>query len=114
MGRELATGLRRRSRNSGSIEVATRRRRDARRYTAQPRRKLGAGARTGARRSQPAPISLLHARELRYRDFLTVALMVDRARPVPDNWIYIHDPDREGRPRAEFPLVVAGDGARPG
>jgi len=40
----------------------------------------------------PAPISLLHARALRYRDFLTVALMVDKPDLFPDNWIYIHDP----------------------
>ncbi len=30
---------------------------------------------------------------LRYRDFLVVALMVDRPRLFPDNWIYIHSPD---------------------
>ena len=29
---------------------------------------------------------------LRYRDFLTVALMVKKADLFPDNWIYIHDP----------------------
>jgi protoporphyrinogen oxidase len=40
----------------------------------------------------PAPISLLHARALRYRDFLTVALMVRKPDLFPDNWIYIHDP----------------------
>jgi protoporphyrinogen oxidase len=40
----------------------------------------------------PKPISLLHARELRYRDFLTVALMVDKPDVFADNWIYIHDP----------------------
>jgi protoporphyrinogen oxidase len=40
----------------------------------------------------PKPISLLHARALRYRDFLTVALMVDKADVFADNWIYIHDP----------------------
>jgi protoporphyrinogen oxidase len=40
----------------------------------------------------PRPISLLHARALRYRDFLTVALMVDKPDLFPDNWIYIHDP----------------------
>jgi protoporphyrinogen oxidase len=39
----------------------------------------------------PLPISLLHARELRYRDFLTVALMVKRQDLFPDNWIYVHD-----------------------
>jgi protoporphyrinogen oxidase len=41
---------------------------------------------------KPTPISLLHARALRYRDFLTVALMVKKPDLFPDNWIYIHDP----------------------
>jgi protoporphyrinogen oxidase len=46
----------------------------------------------------PKPISLLHARELRYRDFLTVALMVNKPDLFADNWIYIHDPSvRVGR-----------------
>jgi protoporphyrinogen oxidase len=40
----------------------------------------------------PRPMSLMHARALRYRDFLTVALMVDKPDLFPDNWIYIHDP----------------------
>ena len=40
----------------------------------------------------PRPISYLHARELRYRDFLTVALMVRKPDLFADNWIYIHDP----------------------
>jgi protoporphyrinogen oxidase len=40
----------------------------------------------------PKPISLLHARQLRYRDFITVALMVDKPEVFDDNWIYIHDP----------------------
>jgi protoporphyrinogen oxidase len=40
----------------------------------------------------PKPISLLNARELRYRDFLTVALMVDKPEAFADNWVYIHDP----------------------
>ncbi len=40
----------------------------------------------------PRPISTLHAHQLRYRDFLTVALMVKKADLFPDNWIYIHDP----------------------
>jgi protoporphyrinogen oxidase len=43
-------------------------------------------------RIKPTPISLLHARALRYRDFLTVALMVRKDELFPDNWIYIHDP----------------------
>ena len=33
------------------------------------------------------------AARLRYRDYLTVVLMVDRDRLFPDNWIYIHSPD---------------------
>ncbi|OFV92533.1 MAG: FAD-dependent oxidoreductase [Acidobacteria bacterium RIFCSPLOWO2_12_FULL_65_11] len=38
------------------------------------------------------------AERLTYRDFLTVALIVDQADVFPDNWIYIHDPSvRVGR-----------------
>jgi protoporphyrinogen oxidase len=32
------------------------------------------------------------ANALSYRDFITVALMIDQADVFPDNWIYIHDP----------------------
>jgi protoporphyrinogen oxidase len=32
------------------------------------------------------------AKSLRYRDFLTVALMMRDTQNLPDNWIYIHDP----------------------
>lgn len=32
------------------------------------------------------------AERLRYRDFLTVALMVKKKNLFPDNWIYVHDP----------------------
>jgi protoporphyrinogen oxidase len=32
------------------------------------------------------------AQGLHYRDFITVAVIVDRADVFPDNWIYIHDP----------------------
>ncbi len=32
------------------------------------------------------------ARKLRYRDFLTVALVVEKPDLFPDNWIYIHEP----------------------
>ncbi|PTY05942.1 FAD-dependent oxidoreductase [Opitutaceae bacterium EW11] len=32
------------------------------------------------------------AKRLSYRDFLTVALVVEGENPFPDNWIYIHDP----------------------
>ena len=40
---------------------------------------------------KPTPLSLLHARELKYRDFLTVVLIGRCERDLPDNWIYIHD-----------------------
>jgi protoporphyrinogen oxidase len=32
------------------------------------------------------------ASRLQYRDFLTVALMIDCPAPFSDNWIYVHDP----------------------
>jgi protoporphyrinogen oxidase len=42
----------------------------------------------------PAPAEVLQAAEsLRYRDFLTVVLILDRPDTFPDNWIYIHEPD---------------------
>jgi protoporphyrinogen oxidase len=44
---------------------------------------------------RPAPpAEVLEAADtLRYRDFLTVVLIVDREELFPDNWIYIHSPD---------------------
>ena len=46
-------------------------------------------------RFNPAvPENVLEAANgLRYRDFLTVALIINKAETFPDNWIYIHDPD---------------------
>jgi len=40
----------------------------------------------------PTPLSLLHARDLKYRDFLTVVLIGKSSVELPDNWVYIHDP----------------------
>jgi len=41
----------------------------------------------------PAPTEVLRAADkLRYRDFLTVCLIVNQPNLFPDNWIYIHDP----------------------
>ena len=41
----------------------------------------------------PAPASIQAAAErLKYRDFITVALILNRKSLFPDNWIYIHDP----------------------
>ena len=63
----------------------------------------------------PAPgVAQPRGRRLRYRDFLTVVLILKR----PD--LFLRQLDlhprsrREGRPRAELQIVVAGDGARPG
>ncbi len=39
----------------------------------------------------PEPVRIA-AKGLSYRDFLTVALVVEGENPFPDNWIYIHDP----------------------
>jgi protoporphyrinogen oxidase len=46
------------------------------------------------RRMRPAaPREVLEAAaRLRYRAFLTVGLIIDRAELFPDNWIYVHDP----------------------
>jgi protoporphyrinogen oxidase len=40
----------------------------------------------------PPPASLPAARQLGYRDFLTVVLIGRSERELPDNWVYIHDP----------------------
>jgi len=52
-----------------------------------------------ARLDPPAPESVQKAaNSLSYRDFISVALMIDKADVFPDNWIYIHDPNvRVGR-----------------
>jgi UDP-galactopyranose mutase len=42
----------------------------------------------------PAPDEVRRAAQaLRYRDFVTVALVVPQSKGFPDNWIYIHDPE---------------------
>jgi protoporphyrinogen oxidase len=44
-----------------------------------------------AARLHPLPATTLQASRLKYRDFLTVALMIRSEDLFPDNWIYIHD-----------------------
>lgn len=49
---------------------------------------------------KPAPPDkvLKAAQELKYRDFFTVGLIIDKPSIFPDNWIYIHSPEvRVGR-----------------
>jgi protoporphyrinogen oxidase len=43
---------------------------------------------------EPAPPSevVAAADQLKYRDFLTIAVVINRQHVFPDNWIYIHDP----------------------
>jgi protoporphyrinogen oxidase len=41
----------------------------------------------------PPPAVLMAAEKLKYRDFLTVCLIVNRPNLFPDNWIYVHDPE---------------------
>jgi protoporphyrinogen oxidase len=50
--------------------------------------------RTLAGIADPAPPTSVAraAAGLRYRDFLTVALILDGDDPFPDNWIYVHEP----------------------
>jgi protoporphyrinogen oxidase len=43
----------------------------------------------------PKPEVVAGAKGLRYRDFLTVSLVLDGEDLFPDNWIYIHEPDVE-------------------
>ena len=51
-----------------------------------------------AGRIHPLPATTGNALDLKYRDFLTVALMIRAEDLFPDNWIYIHDPKvRVGR-----------------
>ena len=46
-----------------------------------------------SRLDPPAPENVRAAADgLGYRDFISIALMIDRAEVFPDNWIYIHDP----------------------
>jgi len=40
----------------------------------------------------PPPAVLEAAGKLKYRDFLTVCLVVNKKELFPDNWIYVHDP----------------------
>src|SRR3954470_16837832 len=41
----------------------------------------------------PKPEVIAAAKGMRYRDFLTVAVVLDGEDLFPDNWIYIHDPN---------------------
>jgi protoporphyrinogen oxidase len=90
LGRELQRLSFDQSRGIWSIEVSAE---DGARETYSARHVISsAPLRELVERISPTPISLLHARALRYRDFLTVALMVNKPDLFPDNWIYIHDP----------------------
>ncbi|AZQ67202.1 NAD(P)/FAD-dependent oxidoreductase [Silicimonas algicola] len=64
--------------------------------------------------SPPPPQEVLDAASvLRFRDFILVALILDKPDPFPDNWIYIHSPDvRVGRIqnfRAWSPEMIPND-----
>jgi protoporphyrinogen oxidase len=44
--------------------------------------------------AEPVPAEVRSAAAgLRFRDFVTVALVIEGEAPFPDNWIYVHDPD---------------------
>jgi protoporphyrinogen oxidase len=40
----------------------------------------------------PPPEVIAAADQLKYRDFISIAVVINRQRIFPDNWIYIHDP----------------------
>jgi len=62
-------------------------------FSSMPLRELVGGMEPGA----PGPVAEA-ARHLSYRDFLVVALIIDKAELFADNWIYIHSPSvRVGR-----------------
>ncbi|HEY1357552.1 MAG TPA: NAD(P)/FAD-dependent oxidoreductase [Thermoleophilaceae bacterium] len=46
----------------------------------------------GMAQPHPRPEVLAAAKGVRYRDFLTVSVVLDGEDLFPDNWIYIHDP----------------------
>ncbi len=59
----------------------------------------------------PVPADVLAAaRGLKYRDFITVALVVPDRYSFPDNWIYVHSPDVFVGSCAELRVVVAVHG----
>ena len=65
-------------------------------YTVEPRHVVNSMPITHLvrRLDPPAPQHVLDAASgLSYRDFLIVALVVDRPDLFPDNWIYIHSPE---------------------
>ena len=47
----------------------------------------------GMAKPQPKPEVISAAKGMRYRDFLTVAVVLKGDDLFPDNWIYIHDPN---------------------
>ena len=62
--------------------------------------------------SPPPPDSVVAAAQsLRYRDFLTVGLVINKPELFKDNWIYIHSPEREGRTHSELQELEFGHGA---
>ncbi|HYH45354.1 MAG TPA: FAD-dependent oxidoreductase, partial [Thermoanaerobaculia bacterium] len=49
----------------------------------------------GMAEPRPKPEVIAAAKGIRYRDFLTISLVLDGEDLFPDNWIYIHEPDVE-------------------
>jgi protoporphyrinogen oxidase len=79
---------------SGGWEVVARDARGAEHSFRAPHVVSSAPIRELARGIEPAlPDDVLRATDaLKYRDFLTVALMVEERAKLLDNWIYVHDP----------------------
>ena len=87
-----APALRRQAAGCGRVDASTTRRRAetlSRRATSSPRRR---SASWSSAITPDADRRCQRAATLRYRDFLTVVLIVNKPDVFPDNWIYIHDP----------------------
>ena len=52
------------------------------------------------------------SQSLRYRDFVTVGLILEDRNLFADNWIYIHDPKVKVGPHSELQILVARNGPR--
>ena len=58
--------------------------------------------------------ALRSAESLRYRDFVTVGLILRERNRFNDNWIYIHDPNVKVGRVQNYKSLVAGNGSGPG
>jgi protoporphyrinogen oxidase len=90
---ELNTGVRRILHENGRVTAVEIERGGGRELVAAPAVLSTMPLRQLVRAMSPAaPASVVAAADrLKYRDFITVALIIDAPQLFPDNWIYVHD-----------------------